>query len=102
MSRHGRCARVKFRRQGQAETPAPPQHRKQLQGPGLASAFACQISSHLPVNRNKPMKSRTKIFAIAALALAAFGQQAPVVFKSSTSLVVLDVTVKDHSGKEIA
>src|SRR5215467_11848609 len=48
------------------------------------------------------MTSRTKILSIAALALAAFGQQAPVVFKSSTSLVVLDVTVKDRSGKDIS
>src|SRR5215467_9026933 len=47
------------------------------------------------------MKSRVKIVSVGVLALAAFGQQAPVVFKSSTSLVVLDVTVKDRSGKEI-
>jgi VWFA-related protein len=45
------------------------------------------------------MKPRIKILTIALLALAASGQQA--VFKSSTSLVVLDVTVKDRSGKEI-
>src|ERR1041385_2455570 len=48
------------------------------------------------------MKPKIKIVSLAVLALAAFGQQAPVVFKSSTSLVVLDVTVKDRSGKEIA
>jgi VWFA-related protein len=47
------------------------------------------------------MHSRTKILFVAAVAFAAFAQQAPVVFKSSTSLVVLDVTVKDRSGKEI-
>src|ERR1041385_8401493 len=47
------------------------------------------------------MKPKIKIVSLAVLALAAFGQQAPVVFKSSTSLVVLDVTVKDRSGKEI-
>src|SRR5579883_2525950 len=48
------------------------------------------------------MKSKIQILSVAALALAAFGQQAPVVFKSSTSLVVLDVTVRDRAGKEIA
>jgi VWFA-related protein len=47
------------------------------------------------------MKFRTKTLLTAAIALVASGQQPQVVFKSSTSLVVLDVSVKDRSGKEI-
>ena len=47
------------------------------------------------------MKFRSKALLAGIVALAASGQQPGVVFKSSTSLVVLDVTVKDRSGKEI-
>lgn len=34
--------------------------------------------------------------------LVAFGQQSDVVFKSASNLVILDVTVRDRSGKEIS
>jgi VWFA-related protein len=40
-------------------------------------------------------------YLLVALALAASAQQPDVVFKSSTNLVVLDVSVRDRSGKEI-
>lgn len=41
-------------------------------------------------------------FLLAAAALAALAQQPSVTFRSATNLVVLDVTVRDRSGKEIA
>ena len=46
------------------------------------------------------MELRWRHFFLGAVVLAASGQQ-PTVFKSTTNLVVLDVTVKDRSGKDI-
>lgn len=49
-----------------------------------------------------PVLHMTKTILIVAVALAAFAQQPDVVFKSSSNLVILDVTVRDRSGQEIS
>src|SRR5260370_25580377 len=47
------------------------------------------------------MKLRNRHLLITAVALVASGQQPATVFKTTTNLVVLDVTIRDRSGKEI-